>query len=128
MPIGIPDALLPNAISGPALHFLFFFLMIRQPPRSTLFPHTTLFRSHYNAQIATAQDSLLIVGHALSNHANDQAEVEPTLDAIQGRFHLSLIIRMIGKCVPDDQDRKSTRLNSSHGYISYAVFFFKKKN
>src|SRR2546422_7548513 len=74
----------------------FFFLMIRRPPRSTLFPYTTLFRSVTNTI--------------------DELEINPpavgTFDAV---FGLELA------------DRKSTRLNSSHGYISYAVFCLKKK-
>src|ERR1041385_6238072 len=69
----------------------FFFLMIRRPPRSTLFPYTTLFRSLPERARAAA-------GPRRHRHA-DRA----------------------------DQDRKSTRLNSSHGYISYAVFCLKKK-
>src|SRR3989337_2233182 len=69
---------------------LFFFLMIRRPPRSTLFPYTTLFRSH---------------------HRGD--DLHPLLHYDRWR---------------DAQDRKSTRLNSSHGSISYAVFCLKKKN
>src|SRR6266436_7516254 len=68
----------------------FFFLMIRRPPRSTLFPYTTLFRS----------------------------ERTPT------RMEAGLPDRGFVFC----SDRKSTRLNSSHGYISYAVFCLKKKN
>src|SRR5687768_17995892 len=71
--------------------FIFFFLMIRRPPRSTLFPYTTLFRSDPEAR----------------------AKWEGAPEAI---FELS-----------SKQDRKSTRLNSSHGYISYAVFCLKKK-
>src|SRR2546422_4855314 len=71
---------------------LFFFLMIRRPPRSTLFPYTTLFRSW---------------------------EADPRARAI-----LTELLPGIGL---DAQDRKSTRLNSSHGYISYAVFCLKKK-
>src|SRR2546422_2478664 len=67
--------------------------MIRRPPRSTLFPYTTLFRSAVASQIA----KLLPVGHPW----------DPS---------------------PPPGDRKSTRLNSSHGYISYAVFCLKKKN
>src|SRR5258705_1791047 len=78
--------------------FLFFFLMIRRPPRSTLFPYTTLFRS------------------LLSRHAHHGrpalCECEPALQARDGRVR---------------QDRKSTRLNSSHLGISYAVFCLKKK-
>src|SRR5687768_18343828 len=85
----------------------FFFLMIRRPPRSTLFPYTTLFRSvpvndvRFARSIgrrAAAGDLLLHVERPLFVLA----------DAVQ-------------------IDRKSTRLNSSHGYISYAVFCLKKK-
>src|ERR1041385_9450680 len=72
--------------------FLFlFFLMIRRPPRSTLFPYTTLFRS---------------------------ATAIPDAD---GRVTFTVDLGA------PDSDRKSTRLNSSHGYISYAVFCLKKK-
>src|SRR5205809_5766850 len=72
--------------------FGFFFLVTRRPPRSTLFPYTTLFRS--------------VVGHEIAHR------------------HVTA-----GDGAGDDQgaDRKSTRLNSSHGYISYAVFCLKKK-
>src|SRR2546422_7263366 len=77
--------------------FLFFFLMIRRPPRSTLFPYTTLFRSQRRAGRAP---SLRLHG----------ARAE-------GRGLAGALLR----------DRKSTRLNSSHGYISYAVFCLKKK-
>src|SRR5205809_5421895 len=79
--------------------------MLRRPPTSTLFPYTTLFRSFYNQrQFAAA------IGAA------DRARLTPALvdraDLIAARAYL---------------DRKSTRLNSSHGYISYAVFCLKKK-
>src|SRR2546422_6173593 len=92
------------------LHFLyFFFLMIRRPPRSTLFPYTTLFRS---APVSVAVEDQQIVGAALSAPEDDAA----------GR-------RFASGPAPGHQktDRKSTRLNSSHGYISYAVFCLKKK-
>src|SRR2546429_8464608 len=78
--------------------FFFFFLMIRRPPRSTLFPYTTLFRSG-----AAAADPHGIV----SPGGADQPRGPPVQ--------------------PLRRDRKSTRLNSSHGYISYAVFCLKKK-
>src|SRR2546422_1559388 len=91
------------------LFFLFFFLMIRRPPRSTLFPYTTLFRS--GPRVADAHDQHPVrhvrVG-ALVHHAVDDAAVEALLPR-------------------EARDRKSTRLNSSHGYISYAVFCLKKK-
>src|SRR2546422_8107824 len=97
---------MPTAVTP----LLFFFLMIRRPPRSTLFPYTTLFRS------IVVQSS--------------------------GRLHLSIcyqsadwqqllqLARALGEaqlCPAAGRDRKSTRLNSSHGYISYAVFCLKKK-
>src|SRR2546429_6125505 len=80
------------------LFFFFFFLMIRRPPRSTLFPYTTLFRSPWPAPNPA--------GAARSNPV-------PSFPPSGKR--------------PLVQDRKSTRLNSSHGYISYAVFCLKKK-
>src|SRR2546422_7707510 len=76
------------------LSIFFFFLMIRRPPRSTLFPYTTLFRSE------TLADSRFSLA--------------------ESRLLWELAQRVAG-------DRKSTRLNSSHGYISYAVFCLKKK-
>src|SRR2546430_13614268 len=81
------------------IRFLFFFLMIRRPPRSTLFPYTTLFRSQSVAE--------RLVGDAL------HVDVQRGIDA-QAAF-------------VDGLDRKSTRLNSSHSQISYAVFCLKKK-
>src|SRR2546429_3278882 len=80
--------------------------MIRRPPRSTLFPYTTLFRSrimkpHHTVRIA------------------------PGGEQFQGnRAVMGLDER---NSFPNEKDRKSTRLNSSHGYISYAVFCLKKK-
>src|SRR2546422_8360812 len=71
--------------------------MIRRPPRSTLFPYTTLFRSYYQHRV------------------DPSVPIEETVGAMAG------LVRD-GKV-----DRKSTRLNSSHGYISYAVFCLKKK-
>src|SRR2546429_6449587 len=73
--------------------------MIRRPPRSTLFPYTTLFRSaeevrHLRSDLGLEPDAVAVIRHAA-----------------EGEY----------------QDRKSTRLNSSHGYISYAVFCLKKK-
>src|SRR2546422_1947650 len=75
--------------------------MIRRPPRSTLFPYTTLFRS---------VDDLPSVGRQPFDFPTSQT---------QKGVHLTLLVRA--------GDRKSTRLNSSHGYISYAVFCLKKK-
>src|SRR5438477_8856598 len=84
-------------------HSIFFFLMIRPPPRSTLFPYTTLFRSQ-------GRDA-----------EPDHPRVEAHADAAES----------LGVHAADDPgaetDRKSTRLNSSHMSISYAVFCLKKK-
>src|SRR2546429_4476133 len=82
--------------------------MIRRPPRSTLFPYTTLFRSPLGSHAAPHR-SLAASAYRLSS-------LSP---APHGRYHL--------RQEPDAGDRKSTRLNSSHGYISYAVFCLKKK-
>src|SRR2546430_5606485 len=73
---------------------VFFFLMIRRPPRSTLFPYTTLFRSSRS--------------HPDRDRLVEREGLEPSTPAIM-------------------RDRKSTRLNSSHSQISYAVFCLKKK-
>src|SRR5438270_9628114 len=70
--------------------------MIRRPPRSTLFPYTTLFRSQLDMVLVAGRVRLLLVQHDRANHS--------------------------------PPDRKSTRLNSSHSQISYAVFCLKKKN
>src|SRR2546430_12171651 len=87
---------------------MFFFLMIRRPPRSTLFPYTTLFRSL-----------------ELEPPLGDRAEVrhEPEQRDQRVALHLLELVR-VGAL---DRDRKSTRLNSSHSQISYAVFCLKNK-
>src|SRR3712207_7028019 len=93
---------------------LFFFLMIRRPPRSTLFPYTTLFRS--------SEDALgtLISGGSSSRRVG------------LSRMMLEWVGVKIGVKDRDQiggfRDRKSTRLNSSHANISYAVFCLNKKN
>src|SRR3712207_8230887 len=95
---------------------VFFFLMIRRPPRSTLFPYTTLFRSSETAiQFAATFRSL--ERHARSELARP---CRPTLWFLF-RFTTPQDLR------PIYVDRKSTRLNSSHANISYAVFCLKQK-
>src|SRR2546430_17743284 len=90
------DSLVTKHMILPTFALLFFFfLMIRRPPRSTLFPYTTLFRSFLHHSITP--------------------------------FSLPrLLLRVLPDCFPVP-DRKSTRLNSSHSQISYAVFCLKKK-
>src|SRR2546422_3111900 len=85
----------------------FFFLMIRRPPRSTLFPYTTLFRS-VRLTLVTLAVAVLAGGAPL--RAQRRGNVLSTEEIERAK-----------------SDRKSTRLNSSHGYISYAVFCLKKK-
>src|SRR2546422_4154791 len=77
--------------------------MIRRPPRSTLFPYTTLFRSERE-----------------QHRRQSAAALEPPRDD-------EPVTTVAALAADDDEDRKSTRLNSSHGYISYAVFCLKKK-
>src|SRR5437867_9977977 len=92
--------------------------MIRRPPRSTLFPYTTLFRS----QASTSPSASL----ALDRERHDRE-----LREIGGRLRSRLwdpVARVLGDCAQVlVVDRKSTRLNSSHRTISYAVFCLKKK-
>src|SRR2546422_3217993 len=82
--------------------------MIRRPPRSTLFPYTTLFRSPRRLA-----EEILVRDEVAEDHDRARAE------AVDRGAHP---VRRLGR-----RDRKSTRLNSSHGYISYAVFCLKKK-
>src|SRR2546430_13064403 len=86
--------------------FSFFFLMIRRPPRSTLFPYTTLFRSVFSFARPAWADSVEFISAPL------RPLVGPAPAGGGSACHL---------------DRKSTRLNSSHSQISYAVFCLKKK-
>src|SRR5258705_382998 len=86
------------------LSFFFFFLMIRRPPRSTLFPYTTLFRSSWPPPRVACSCSGVTLKHVPAS-SNSQSD---------GQLGCGL-------------DRKSTRLNSSHLGISYAVFCLKKK-
>src|SRR3712207_8789274 len=93
----------------------FFFLMIRRPPRSTLFPYTTLFRSvpqgrsARHGSAAGRQEDVEVAGHGRCDPAGGRRGADAQED-------------------PACRDRKSTRLNSSHANISYAVFCLKKKN
>src|SRR2546422_4784818 len=101
----------------------FFFLMIRRPPRSTLFPYTTLFRSVLELIPGREQEQDRAVRQQHQRVEGDQfADPQVAVEDAQGADEEEEDER------PDrDEDRKSTRLNSSHGYISYAVFCLKKK-
>src|SRR3712207_8839501 len=94
--------------------------MIRRPPRSTLFPYTTLFRSSgFEVQMYRKDGDLVWVSanaRAIYDDGGDISGYEGIVEDITGR-----------KRVEEALDRKSTRLNSSHANISYAVFCLKKK-
>src|SRR5687768_17885137 len=87
--------------------------MLRRPPKSTLFPYTTLFRSEARAALAERPSGLWDLSTFREPYR------------VEGKKTMGLeIAEQLGWTL----DRKSTRLNSSHGYISYAVFCLKKKN
>src|SRR5690606_41653016 len=90
--------------------FHFFFLLIRPPPRSTLFPYTTLFRSQSLVSINPKNITTILPEFIFYN--------------LKARY---VEIRKMTGDSGNDRDRKSTRLNSSHVKISYAVFCLKKK-
>src|SRR3712207_8696288 len=91
--------------------------MIRRPPRSTLFPYTTLFRSGV----------VHVLARARGRPRRDQAHGEVVGHAARGAL-MSVRGGRGERTRGEDQDRKSTRLNSSHANISYAVFCLKKKH
>src|SRR3712207_7353349 len=94
--------------------------MIRRPPRSTLFPYTTLFRSW----AANPMRGVVFLGER-------RLALEEFPDPLPGPGEVVVAVRASGMCGSDlrpyRRDRKSTRLNSSHANISYAVFCLKKK-
>src|SRR3712207_8263092 len=93
---------------------LFFFLMIRRPPRSTLFPYTTLFRSVREARRRAVEH-----GRGRAGRHGDQGRARTRAGGARADPARGLR--------PGAADRKSTRLNSSHANISYAVFCLNKK-
>src|SRR2546429_1713936 len=93
--------------------------MIRRPPRSTLFPYTTLFRS--GKRLKPSSLAVRVKGVGIAELTG--LSVTRALETVK-KWKLAGREEQIGKRV---SDRKSTRLNSSHGYISYAVFCLKKK-
>src|SRR5690606_41739474 len=104
-----------HSLLSSLLYCCFFFLMLRRPPRSTLFPYTTLFRSRRDSRRRTPPHSPPPPLHRPSGSeakSGGEKASDPAEQGLMGTF--------LG-------DRKSTRLNSSHVKISYAVFCLKKK-
>src|SRR3712207_8463130 len=98
--------------------------MIRRPPRSTLFPYTTLFRSpELEAGINTEQNG----DHIYDVWTHNLKALQHSADR-QWPLHVRLAAMLHDIAKPETRDRKSTRLNSSHANISYAVFCLIKKN
>src|SRR2546422_5615062 len=90
--------------------------MIRRPPRSTLFPYTTLFRSLAGPDLIIVDVIEVAMSRLTDKRGGERKEAD---ENGKRAAHKARAV--------DQQDRKSTRLNSSHGYISYAVFCLKKK-
>src|SRR2546422_2952939 len=96
--------------------------MIRRPPRSTLFPYTTLFRSSHNgARLCNDEEDGR--GRYVGRGGQRCRRGDPCEAGLSSPRSHAADLGARGRC----EDRKSTRLNSSHGYISYAVFCLKKK-
>src|SRR2546429_6503284 len=92
--------------------------MIRRPPRSTLFPYTTLFRSAFRLTTHDSGSVWLAGPSPYSSFTSSSTPAYPGANLFVSQRDHGI----------HPQDRKSTRLNSSHGYISHAVFCLKKKN
>src|SRR5688572_32920280 len=102
------------------LFSFFFFLMLPRPPRSTLFPYTTLFRS------LPHQSRLEITEIRKSLRLDREISLRPSVQLPARDPRMARLIPIFGPKARE-RDRKSTRLNSSHSQISYAVFCLKKK-
>src|SRR3989442_8936238 len=96
--------------------------MIRRPPRSTLFPYTTLFRSLLGPRDIVGDEEVKLAVLVIVKPGRAGAEAR-VVDARERRDVLEPAVFVV-----EEADRKSTRLNSSHVRISYAVFCLKKKN
>src|SRR5687768_18108829 len=101
--------------------------MIRRQPRSTLFPYTTLFRSILDGEIVAFSDRILPFAIIQKRLGRRQVSAKLMSDAPVVYFAFDLLYLDGEVLFEVPLDRKSTRLNSSHGYISYAVFCLKKK-
>src|SRR3712207_8832790 len=95
--------------------------MIRRPPRSTLFPYTTLFRSEWASKYPNCLNASALLG-GMGNELILMSHLDAMISMDSGNMHLASLTG-----IPVVRDRKSTRLNSSHANISYAVFCLKKK-
>src|SRR5947199_3519645 len=119
--MGVGDASLPRV-----RHF--FFSLILHPPRSTLFPYTTLFRSLHvvHALIPEVRRIVVEAETLVPFHRLDRALGAGGVEGDLGRVHFQTEVDVqLVELVEDRRDRKSTRLNSSHLGISYAVFCLK---
>src|SRR3712207_7298061 len=97
--------------------------MIRRPPRSTLFPYTTLFRS----RVLPRENRVVVSGvNIRTRHAQPTQNNQQGLYTFAAPIHVSNV-KLVDPTSGEPTDRKSTRLNSSHANISYAVFCLKKK-
>src|SRR3712207_8005892 len=96
--------------------------MIRRPPRSTLFPYTTLFRSNTTSNLPEISPRVSQLHHHQPHYISSHGPHTPPQLCLPSSCSLSW------KALRPRPDRKSTRLNSSHANISYAVFCLKKKN
>src|SRR5688572_31981814 len=117
------DLHIDETIRPPLIRHPFFFLMIRRPPRSTLFPYTTLFRSEA-LRFARFHGYPLAVrsgGHSVPGYSSVDGAILIDFSTFR-RVRIDPVTKTARV-----QDRKSTRLNSSHSQISYAVFCLKKK-
>src|SRR5258708_10648649 len=97
--------------------------MIRRPPRSTLFPYTTLFRSTIAREPHLSNTELLRIFHENFENGRVQMQMQMAVDVVERQAGCMEFFKLR----VDFGDRKSTRLNSSHQIISYAVFCLKKK-
>src|SRR3712207_7162143 len=97
--------------------------MIRRPPRSTLFPYTTLFRSLDRLRLERRESAR----RTSRAQEDERRQVAVELHDQVGQVLTALVLQIDRVIADADPDRKSTRLNSSHANISYAVFCLKKK-
>src|SRR3712207_8250821 len=100
--------------------------MIRRPPRSTLFPYTTLFRSK-ELSFYYDKNNIFYQVQCLENECKELLERGENILSVEGEKNILQEWKNSSQC-GIKEDRKSTRLNSSHANISYAVFCLKKKN